>query len=127
MTNETFIQHQETLGLNNRQLAEKLGANEGSVSKWRKDMPIPDYIAGYLELLVTVYQNAIPLTLTLGQILHLSKRAEAARLSFADYIIRLIRADLAAPVTDYSRLSSPASSRLNDDEPGEAPSSKRAS
>lgn len=118
MTNEEFIHRQDTLRLNNRQLADKLGANEGSVSRWRKDMPIPDYIAGYLDLLVAVYQNNIELTLSLGEILSASNRAQSAGLSFAEYVLKLIRNDLVKSTSaDYRNIPATASSRLNEDPP----------
>lgn len=116
MTNEEFVSHQATLGLNNRQLAERIGADEGSVSKWRKNAAIPEYIAGYIELLVAVHLKQLQLALTLGETLALSAKAEKAGMSVADYLVSLIRAD----VSEQRRTYAPAalsSSRLNEPPP----------
>lgn len=105
MTNAIFIKHQETLGLTNRQLAEKIGADEGSISQWRKSRKIPDYIAGYLDLLVAVHINKITLPLSLGEVSALSKKADEAGCSIPDYIMRLILADIGEDIpAAYRRL-----------------------
>src|SRR5689334_1181071 len=100
MTNKTFVQHQTTLGLNNRQLADRLRANEGSVSRWRKDMPIPDYIAGFMEALVEIHQVNADLLLTLGEVVRASRLAHKAGLQFSEYIAGLVRKDIADEIPE---------------------------
>lgn len=97
MTAARFSSQQLTLGLTNRQLADKLNCDEGSVSKWkRRQTTIPEYIAGYLDLLVYVHQNEVEVTFTLGELMALSARAHSLGLSVNEYLVDLVRADIAS-------------------------------
>lgn len=100
MTADEFTARQSTLGLTNRQLSEKLNCDEGSVSKWKRGQTsIPDYIAGYLDLLVYVHQNAVQVTFTLGELIALSDRAQKRGMTVNAYLADLVRQDIAAANT----------------------------
>lgn len=95
MTTDQFAARQIILGLTNRQLAEKLNCDEGSLSRWKRGITaIPDYIAGYLDLLVYVHQNAIELTFTLGELSALSARANQLGMTVNQYLVYLVRQDI---------------------------------
>lgn len=95
MTTDQFAAQQVILGLTNRQLAEKLNCDEGSLSRWKRGITvIPDYIAGYLDLLVYVHQNAIELTFTLGELSALSARANQLGMTVNQYLVYLVRQDI---------------------------------
>ena len=95
MTTDEFAAKQASLGLTNRQLAEKLNCDEGSLSRWKRGITaIPDYIAGYLDLLVYVHQNAIELTFTLGELSALSARANQLGMTVNQYLVYLVRKDI---------------------------------
>lgn len=124
MDKAQFIKIQdETLKLNSRKLAALIGANESTISGYRSGArEIPEYIAKSMETQYFLATKDMKLPISLEDLIHLSRRAEAAGISVEDYLIRLIRQDGAAaaaskpvPIPLYS--PEIASSRLNEDEP----------
>lgn len=127
MTADEFSARQSTLGLTNRLLADKLNCDEGSVSKWKRGQTtIPEYIAGYLDLLVYVHQNALQVTFTLGELIALSDRAQKRGMTVNAYLVDLVRQDITAPhTTPISYLAdTTASLRVAEEPPPAAPPHK---
>jgi hypothetical protein len=129
MTADEFTARQSTLGLTNRLLADKLNCDEGSVSKWKRGQTtIPEYIAGYLDLLVYVHQNALQVTFTLGELIALSDRAQKRGMTVNAYLVDLVRQDIStAHSTFISYLpDTTASLKVAQDPPHSAPPHKPA-
>lgn len=93
MTNQEFATIQTALGLNNVQLAEKLGVHPSAVSKWRVNREVPEYIATSLEQLM----QSIEITLPLNVIIALSNVATTRGISFARLITESLRTAAQGP------------------------------
>ena len=110
MTTAQFTAKQEILGLTNRQLAEKLNCDEGSLSRWKRGLTaIPEYIAGYLDLLVYVHQNAIELTFTIAELGAMSQRASHLGMTVNQYLVYLVRQDIKS--TSYTAAAAEAANK----------------
>lgn len=61
MTNEEFRNAQSLLELSGRELASELGVHPAAISRWRADIPIPDYIEKAMERLLQSMEITVPL------------------------------------------------------------------
>lgn len=105
MDKATFVRIQdEILKLNSRKLAALIGANESTISGYRSGArEIPEYIAKSMETQADLSLGKMELPISLADLIHLSRRAEAAGLSVEDYLVHLIRKDGAAAAAGKPR------------------------
>lgn len=88
MTNKDFINFQTALGLSGKELADKLGVTPSSISGWRGDRPVPDYIAKAMEALLQEIEIHLPLNV----LVQLSRAADARGIPLDQFITQAIRA-----------------------------------
>lgn len=98
MTNEDFRARQALLGMSGTELADALASNEGSVSRWRRSTPIPDYIAALLDQLCARALPNLELPLTLADITALDRLARARGLTIPRLIASLLHEHLHPPL-----------------------------
>lgn len=122
MTPTEFDAAQRLLGLNNTELAEALGTDDGSISRWKKGKAaIPSYIEVSLRLLEsrTLTETLVPLSLE--EISALYRKIQASGKTIGKYLADLMRKDLTTPERAPAKISYPASqiasSRLNEPTP----------
>jgi len=124
MTPIEFDAAQRLLGLNNTELAEALGTDDGSISRWKKGKAsIPSYIEVSLRLLEsrTLTETLVPLSLE--EISALYRKIQASGKTIGKYLADLMRKDLTTPERIPAKISyTPAeiaSSRLNEPPTGD--------
>jgi transcriptional regulator with XRE-family HTH domain len=91
MKNSDFCQIQQELGLSGRELAKKLGVTPSSVSQWRVDREVPDYIARLMDFLRDEQIRKVKIPLTIEEIIALSKAAEERGMTVEALLIDVIR------------------------------------
>lgn len=102
MNSQEFITAQSTLGLNGAELAEKLGVDPASISRWRAGQKIPDYIAKLMEKLSQEVVVHVPLQL----LLDFSHAAEQQGLSFNALLLKALKREAAEePESDPSNVT----------------------
>ena len=122
-----FDTAQRLLGLNNTSLAEALGTDDGSISRWKKGKaPIPSYIEVSIRLLESRMLTETIIPLSLHEITTLYRKIEISGKSISQYLADLMRADInATPKTTYTPAEI-ASSRLNEEPPQKSKSKQPA-
>lgn len=99
MTNSEFRRIQESLGLSGRDLAQKLGVTPSSVSHWREEREIPDYIARLMTYLQDEQIRELKIPLSIEEIIALSKAAEQRGLTVEALLLQIIRGVIRQPVS----------------------------
>lgn len=99
MTNSDFRRIQESLGLSGRDLAQKLGVTPSSVSHWREEREIPDYIARLMTYLQDEQIRELKIPLSIEEIIALSKAAEAKGITVEALLLDVIRGIIKRPVS----------------------------
>lgn len=99
MTNSDFRRIQESLGLSGRDLAQKLGVTPSSVSHWREEREIPDYIARLMTYLQDEQIRELKIPLSIEEIIALSKAAEAKSITVEALLLDVIRGIIKRPVS----------------------------
>jgi transcriptional regulator with XRE-family HTH domain len=107
MTNDTFRRIQTALGLSGRELAEKLGVKPPSVSRWREDTEIPDYIANLMQFLEAEATGKMQIPLSLSEMIGLSRAAEHRGLTVEALLLQIIRGVIRQP-TSYTAAAAEA-------------------
>lgn len=92
MTNQEFVFKQDTiLAISGAELATLLGTTPASVSRWRKDFPIPDTVANLLNFHVAEKLKTVPFPLSLTELFALSRLAEQRGQTIEELLVGLIR------------------------------------
>ena len=110
MTNDTFRRIQTALGLSGRELAEKLGVKPPSVSRWREDTEIPDYIANLMQFLEAEATGKMQIPLSLSEMIGLSRAAEHRGLTVEALLLQIIRGVIRQP-TSYTAAAAEAADK----------------
>ena len=114
MTNAEFRAAQDRLGLNNKALAAKLRCDQGSITKWRGETKVPPYIVALLECLLVNQARELAIPLTFDDLISLARKAESAGRPVDEYILSLVRADLAKSSSSANQNTSARSSRMTE-------------
>lgn len=99
MTNSEFREIQEKLGLSGRDLAQNLGVTPSSVSQWRDDREVPEYIARLMRFLLDAQTRHLKIPLSIEEIIALSKAAETRGVTVETLLINVIRGIIKQPVS----------------------------
>lgn len=100
MTNSEFRRIQDqVLQLKGRDLAEKLGVATSSISHWREERDVPEYIARLMTFLEAEKNGNIQIPLTIPEMIKLSRAAEARGVTVEALLIDVIRGIIKQPVS----------------------------
>ena len=129
MTNEEFRDFQDNkLKMSGRELAKALCVTPSSISHWRDDRPIPDYIIQLLTYIRAEQTSQLRLPLSMQEILGLSRAADRRGITVEALLLELIRGMVApaeASTTPISYLAdTTAPLRVAEEPPHAAPPHK---
>lgn len=98
MTNEQFRDFQDNkLEMSGRELAKALCVTPSSISHWRDDRPIPDYIVQLLTYIRAEKTSQMRLPLSMQEIIGLSRAAGRRGITVEALLLELIRSMVEAP------------------------------
>jgi transcriptional regulator with XRE-family HTH domain len=111
MTNSEFRRIQDqVLQLKGRDLAEKLGVATSSISHWREERDVPEYIARLMTFLEAEKNGTIQIPLTIPEMIKLSRAAEARGITVEALLINVIRGIIKQP-TSYTAAAAEAADK----------------
>lgn len=98
MTNEQFRDFQDNkLEMSGRELAKALCVTPSSISHWRDDRPIPDYIVQLLTYIRAEKTSQMRLPLSMQEIIGLSRAADRRGITVESLLLELIRSMVESP------------------------------
>jgi len=106
MTNEQFRDFQDNkLEMSGRELAKALCVTPSSISHWRDDRPIPDYIVQLLTYIRAEKTSQMRLPLSMQEIIGLSRAADRRGITVEALLLELIRSMVEAPAEGTTPIS----------------------